>query len=188
MQGTVMRQSTHPQRGFTLTELLLALVIAGILTTIGAPAMGNLLSRTRDASAEAMLAGSLHQARTVAVTRNTRVLLCPSRDGAHCRTGDNWQHGWIIASDADADGQPDAGAAIIAAQAALPPGTRVISSRGRGQIIFHPNGNAAGSNARFTICGLRTRTAQAVIVANSGRVRLDDALPDQLQACLAGAQ
>jgi type IV fimbrial biogenesis protein FimT len=182
-----MRQS-HPQRGFTLTELLIALVIAGILSAIGAPAMGNLLSRTRDASAEAMLAGSLHQARTAAVTRNTRVLVCPSRDGAHCRIGDDWQHGWIIVPDADADGQPDAGAAIIATQPALPAGTRVISSRGRGQIIFHPNGNAAGSNARFTICGLRTRAAQAVIVANSGRVRLAAALPDRLQTCLAGAQ
>jgi type IV fimbrial biogenesis protein FimT len=188
MQGTVMRRSIQPQHGFTLTELLIALVIAGILTAIGAPALGNLLSRTRNASAEAMLAGSLHHARTAAVTRNARVLVCPSRDGTHCRTGDDWQHGWIIATDADADGQPDTGAPIIATQPALPAGTRVITSRGRGQITFHPNGNAAGSNARFTICGLRTRAAQAVIVANSGRVRLADALPDRLQACLTGSQ
>jgi len=54
--------------------------------------------------------------------------------------------------------------------------------------VFHPNGSAAGSNTRFTICHARERTGKAVIVANSGRVRLANADAAHLQTCLAGLQ
>ena len=174
------------ERGFTLTELLITLAIAGILAMIGAPAMGGLLARTRDASTEAAVANTLRHARSAAVMRNARVLVCPSRDGHRCNPGDDWQHGWIVAKDVDHDGQPDADAPLIVAQAAMPAGTRVITSVGRGQLAFHPNGGAGGSNARFTICHANARAGKAVIVANSGRVRLADADPAHLQACLAG--
>ena len=174
------------ERGFTLTELLVTLAIAGILAMIGAPAMGNLLARTRDASTEAMVANTLRHARSAAVMRNARVLVCPSRDGRRCNPGDDWQHGWIVAKDADGDGQPDAEVPLIFAQAAMPVGTRVITSTGRGQLAFHPNGGAGGSNARFTICHANARAGKEVIVANSGRVRLGSADAAHLQACLAG--
>ena len=175
-------------RGFTLTELMITLAIAGVLAMIGAPAMGGLLARTRAASTEAMVANTLRHARSAAVMRNARVLVCPSRDGRRCSAGDDWQHGWIIAQDSDHDGQPDDGAALIMAQAAMPTGTRVITSLGRGQIAFQPSGSAGGSNVRFTICHANAREGKEVIVANSGRVRLASADAAHLQACLAGLQ
>ncbi|HVX05664.1 MAG TPA: GspH/FimT family pseudopilin [Rhodanobacteraceae bacterium] len=180
-----MIRSAHT-RGFTLTELMITLAIAGILAMIGVPAMGNLLARTRDASTEAAIAGTLRHARSAAVMRNARVLVCPSRDGRQCSAGDDWQHGWIIAQDSDHDGKPDSGAAPITAQAAMPVGTRVITSIGRGQIAFQPNGSAGGSNVRFTICHANAREGKEVILANSGRVRLASADATHLQACLAG--
>ena len=61
-----------------------------------------------------------------------------------------------------------------------------MSSRGRTRIAFHPNGGAGGSNVSFTICATRARTGKAVVVSNSGRVRIDAATPAHLQACLAG--
>jgi type IV fimbrial biogenesis protein FimT len=181
-----MAQRACGDRGFTLTELLVTLAIAGILAMIGAPAMGSLLARTRDASTEAMVANTLRHARSAAVMRNARVLVCPSRDGRRCNPGDDWQHGWIVAKDADHDGQPDVDAPLLLAQAAMPVGTRVITSTGRGQLAFHPNGGAGGSNAQFTICHANARAGKAVIVANSGRVRLASADAAHLQACLAG--
>src|SRR6185437_11302944 len=141
-EGTVMAHYGRAAHGFTLTELLVALAIAGILAMIGAPAMGSLLARTRDASTEAMVANTLRHARSAAVMRNARVLVCPSRDGRRCSAGDDWQQGWIIAQDSDHDGQPDGGAALITAQAAMPAGTRVVTSIGRGQIAFQPSGSA----------------------------------------------
>lgn len=178
----------RPARGFTLTELLVTLAIAGILAMIGAPAMGSLLARTRAASIEAAIAGTLRHARSAAVMRNARVLVCPSRDGHRCSPGDDWQHGWIVAKDVDHDGQPDTGVPVINVQAAMPSGTRVITSMGRGEVAFQPSGSAGGSNTRFTICHARVHGGKAVIVANSGRVRVADAEPERLQQCLAGLQ
>lgn len=181
-----MAHQGRAAQGFTLTELLITLAIAGILAMIGAPAMGSLMARTRDASTEAMVANTLRHARSAAVMRNARVLVCPSRGGHQCNSGDDWQQGWIVAQDSDHDGQPDTDAPLILAQAAMPVGTRVITSAGRGQLAFHPNGGAGGSNASFTICHANARTGKAVIVANSGRVRLANADAAHLQACLAG--
>jgi type IV fimbrial biogenesis protein FimT len=180
-----MQEAQRPQRGFTLTELLVVLAIAGILAMIGAPAMGGLLARTQDANAEASIAGALRHARAAAVMHNARVVVCPSLDGRRCHQGDVWQRGWIIARDANHDGQPDAGVPLIAVHAAMPTGTAVITSVGRTRIAFHPEGSAAGSNANFTICHVHERQGKSVVVANSGRVRLGAADRQHLQACLA---
>ncbi len=183
-----MQQAHRLQSGFTMTELLVMLAIAGILAMIGVPAMGSLLARTQDANAEASIAGTLRNARTAAVMHNTRILVCPSLDGDRCHRGDAWQQGWIIARDANLDGQPDAGVPLIAVQAAMPPGTAVITSIGRTRIAFHPDGDAAGSNANFTICHAREHEGKSVVVASSGRVRLGTADSQHLQACLALVQ
>jgi type IV fimbrial biogenesis protein FimT len=186
MEGTVMDRPARAARGFTLTELVIVLAIAGILAMIGAPVMGHLLARTRDASAVESIAGSLRHARTAAVMRNTRVLVCPSRDGHRCNAGDDWQHGWVVAEDSDHDGQPDTQTPLITTQAAMPAGMRIVTSAGRGSIDFQPSGSAGGSNVRFTICHANERAGKAVIVANSGRVRVASADAPHLQACLAG--
>lgn len=183
-----MRSHRSRQCGFTLIEAVLVLAIAGILAMIGAPAMGGLLARASEASAEGSIAGSLRHARTAAVTHNTRVVVCPSDGGHRCQPSYDWQHGWIVAADADHDGQPDAGKPVIAALPAMPEGTRIITSVGRERITFHPNGGAGGSNVRFTICHVRERDGKSVVLSNTGRVRLANADAAHLQACLAGLQ
>lgn len=174
-------------RGFTLTELLITLMVAGVLLAAGAPAMGSLIARTRNAGAEAAVADTLRHARGAAVMRNVRVLVCPSSDGRRCDGSGDWRHGWTVAPDADRDGQPDSGRPIIAVQDAMPGGTRVITTAGRAKLTFQPTGSAGGSNVTFTICHLRERTGRSVVVANSGRVRITDADPSHLRDCLAGS-
>lgn len=183
-----MTRSPRATHGFTLTELLIVLAIAGILAMIGAPAMGNLMSRVHQDSAEASIADSLRRARTTAVMHNNRVVVCPSRDGRRCDKGEDWQYGWLVADDGNHDGQPDIGAQALAVIGAMPAGTRIITSTGRGQLVFHANGNAAGSNVRFTICHVHAHDGKSVVVANSGRVRIGKADAAHLQACLAGMQ
>lgn len=172
--------------GFTLVELLMTLAVAALLAMVGAPALENLLARSREAGAEARIAGTLRHARTAAVMDNARIIVCPSDDDRHCRRGYDWQHGWIVAPDQDGDGQPDAGRQIIAALPAMAAGSRIITSAGRRHIVFHPTGDAAGSNARFTICHAREGDGRSVVVSNSGRVRVAGSDPARLQQCLAG--
>jgi type IV fimbrial biogenesis protein FimT len=181
-----MRRQQVVTRGFTLIELVIVIAIAALVTMLGAPAMGNLLARVESRSVQTRIATALRHARTAALMHGTRVLVCPSRDGRHCRSGDDWQHGWIVASDSDRDGQPDAGKPALAVVAAMPSGVRIITSAGRGHIVFHPNGNAAGSNARFTICHAGQTEGKSVVVANTGRVRAAAPSPQRLQQCRAG--
>lgn len=175
------------QSGITLIELLMALSIAAVLFAIGAPALGSMLAHAHEQSAEGALQASLMHARETAITRNMRVVVCPSIDAKHCTANVDWQSGWIVGIDADGDREPDAQRSALAVFNALPQGLRVMGSRGRTHIVFQPDGSAGGSNAQLTICHHNdTRDARAVIVSNSGRVRIASAESDRLQACLAG--
>ncbi|HET6913243.1 MAG TPA: GspH/FimT family pseudopilin [Rhodanobacteraceae bacterium] len=183
-----MSIATHPrQRGLTLIELLITLSIAGILAAIGMPALGSMLARSHRQSAESALEASLMHAREMAIMRNTHMIVCPSSDGAACSGDTNWQHGWLVAADADHDNQPDRGS-FVAVFNAMPGGMRILASRGRPRVVFRPDGSAAGTNAQLTVCHTGDPHAGvAVVVSNSGRVRVGDADPDRLHACLQGS-
>lgn len=181
-----MRSATGLQNGFSLTELLIVLAIMGSLFVAGMPSMGRLLDSVRTTNAEGLLTSNLQLARNAAITHNTRTLLCPSDDGRRCSEGEDWQRGWLIAQDANHDGQPDANVPLIVVQSALAPGTRIITSARRDHVTFQPTGSAGGSNVRFTICRARGAIARSVVVANSGRVRSAAPDPTRLQQCVAG--
>lgn len=180
-----MCHRTRSGQGFTLVELLVTVAIAATVLMLGAPALGGLLARTRSASAEASVADTLRHARASAVARNLRVLVCPSSDGRQCERGADWRHGWIVAPDDDGDGSPDPGRPVMAIQAAMPEGTRVVTTAGRTKLTFQPTGSAGGSNVTFTVCHARDRSGRSVVVANSGRVRVQPADATHLAACLA---
>src|SRR5579875_1655411 len=127
MEGSVMRSRAASVRGFTLTELVTALAILGILTMAGAPALAGMLARSHDAAAENAFVASLMHARETAILRRTQVLVCPSPDGRQCRRGDDWQHGWMVALDDDRDGRPVGGGRQFGASARGSAGTAAVA-------------------------------------------------------------
>ena len=88
-----MHPSMRTHHGFTLTELLVTLAIAGILAMMGAPSLCGLIARTTNATIEASVAGTLRHARTAAIMRNAHVLVCPSLDNRRCQSDGEWQYG-----------------------------------------------------------------------------------------------
>ncbi|MBS0432162.1 MAG: GspH/FimT family pseudopilin [Proteobacteria bacterium] len=170
--------------GITLIESMMGLAVAAVLAAIGAPALGSMLARSHQQSSEDALQESLMHARELAITRAEQVVVCPSRDGRSCTTDDLWQIGWVIGVDRDRNREPDA---ALARFDAMPANMRVVSSQGRPRVVFQPDGSAGGSNVQLTICHpLDASEGRAVIVANSGRVRVAPADKAHLNTCLAG--
>jgi len=157
--------------GVTLPELLVTLAVAAVLVAGGAHWLPHLVQETRLVTEVNQFATALHHARSEAVKQDRRVVLCPSRDQAHCGNDADWPNGWLLfASD---DTTRDPGEPLLAAGTLMDTGITLHAGNHRTRIVFHPDGSSGGSNASFTFCDRQDRARPRVIcLANSGRPRL----------------
>lgn len=167
--------------GFTLTELIIVLVLAGIMVAIGLPQFGDMVKDNRRAAEVNRFVTSLNLARTEAIKRRTTITLCKSTNGTSCSPGGNWENGWIVFVNTDGDDAPaqvDAGETVLRASTAI---GNDIAVTGFGDFIDHlsygfngyPRLPPGGAGGRFNFCDDRGATAaRAVLVNNTGRARL----------------
>ena len=107
--------------GFTLTELMIAITVLGILVAAGLPSLTNLVRDQRVKTAASDVFASLIFARSEAIKRNDRVVLCAANstvDG--CSNNSNWAAGWIVFVDPNADGVPNAVGEILKKNGPVP--------------------------------------------------------------------
>lgn len=92
-------------KGMTLVELLACVAILAVTASFGLPFFHSMIQRSESITAINWLVRSVVFARSAAVTYNTNVTLCPSRDGRHC--GGHWASHTIVFTDANLDHIPD---------------------------------------------------------------------------------
>lgn len=173
---------TRFARGFTLVELLITVAVFSVLLLVVTASYEPLISNNRLASSVNTFMGSLARGRTEAGKLSTAVTICSSSNGTSCNAGANWENGWIIFNDADADAVVDAGDGdrIVKVFAAL--GNQDTLRRSgfafaAGRIQFNSRGELRGGNARpgsFVLCdgnGVNAE-ARAVVINLSGSVRM----------------
>lgn len=160
------------QRGVTLLELVLAASVLLLLAGIALPGLHGFAEHQRARAAMHGLLAEIGHARIAAIRHNRRSVLCPSLDGRSCSDGREWQHGRLLFVDLDGNRRPDPGDPVL--QANLAPigrGLRIVTSRGRDQLRFLPDGRSAGSNLALAVCDGRGRLLARVVVNNLGRAR-----------------
>ena len=87
---------TPKARGFTLIETMVVTAIVAVLAALAAPSFGTTIDRWRVRQAVESMTSTLYYARSEAIKRQTRVVLCPSDDGRVCAAGGRWEGGWIV--------------------------------------------------------------------------------------------
>ncbi|UYB53888.1 GspH/FimT family pseudopilin [Xanthomonas sp. AM6] len=158
-------------RGFTLMEILTAMALMLIALCIGMPSFSQMLDRHRELAASNEMLAQLALARTWAISRGEPIALCPSTNRRHCDPGFEWSGSWIIYADPDGNRQPDRSSDILTMSPAPGGGRlRILSSAGRVQMRYLPDGRAAGSNLTFRLCNHQTAAAE-VVVSATGRAR-----------------
>src|SRR5690349_2717570 len=99
--------------GVTLYELLIVLAIASVLLALAAPAFCSIGNSIKLSSMSNSLVAHLQLARSEAIKRNGRVVMCKSPDGSHCTSAGGWEHGWIVFQDTNNNGDLDGEETII---------------------------------------------------------------------------
>ena len=159
-------------RGFTLIELVTTVAIVGILAGVGTPSMLGFVERQRASAAVGSLMTHMAQARMTAITQRHNAVLCPSANGRHCDPGHDWSGGWMLFTDEDGNRKPDAAGDVLRVdQDPTSRHLRVVSTRGRQQLRYLPDGRSAGSNLTVSVCNHRGEVLARVIVNNAGRPR-----------------
>jgi type IV fimbrial biogenesis protein FimT len=167
------------QRGATLLELIVVLAVAAILLMISAPAFSHLLHASRLTSATNALVASIHVARSEAIKRSQRVVICPSPAGDACAGAGGWQQGWMIFHDANNNAKRDAGESLVLAHPPLPAGMWVTSKGSTARYLsYTPAGATKQVGGGFqagtlTLCHASAApdSARQVVVYRTGRPR-----------------
>lgn len=180
--------------GFTLSELLITLAVAGIVATLAAPPIANLMREAQLTTTINSFAGALRAARSEAVTRRQWVRLCTA-DATGCVTdAAGWEAGWLMFVDVNRDGDcqdadgdlacdgADDGGEIIRRGAALPAGYLLRGNSQLGDTVtFRDDGTSRGTPGSIFLCLNATDPAsRRLVLANSGRLRLEE---DPAQTC-----
>jgi type IV fimbrial biogenesis protein FimT len=172
-------ESASSCAGLTLIELLITLAIGAISLTLAIPAMGGLIGNNARTSAINTLVSHIQLARSEAITRGERIILCPSIDNKTCYNSTTWNDGYILAVDKNGNKTVDMDDELVRVFQGLDQRIAITSTSGRKKILFNWLGMTPGYNLTLSFCDQQqTADPRAIIVSNSGRPRLSDRRPD----------
>lgn len=152
------------QRGFTLYELLITVLVLGVVLTVGIPSFSEFTRNSRITGTANDLHSSFHLARSEAARAKAPVTICASADalGAALCDGASFDDGWIIFMDLNGDIQrAGAGENVLRAHPAVDTTLNITTNAGSLYFGFAATGLGRGdvgvnpSMSTATICDSR---------------------------------
>lgn len=165
--------------GFTLVEMMVVVALFAILQSMAVPAFTNFMDSMRLNSSVNSLFSSLTLARSEAIKRNSRAVVCKSGTGDACNATGGWEQGWIVFHDANNNALRDDGEAILFRQEALSKSIRLFGNGPVSKYVsYTPTGatnyaSGAFQAGTFTVCKASATNAEAreLKISITGRPR-----------------
>lgn len=146
--------------GYTLIELIVAVLITGTLLAMAVPSMVSSITGNRMTSTTNSLVSALSLARSESIKRKYPVTVCASEDGASC-SSNGWGKGWIVFVDGSQPGSVEPDDILLLVGEALDNG-QSLSLDGTPYIQFQPSG--------MIVANCQTCATSAVpVLANAGK-------------------
>lgn len=162
----------HRSGGVTLLELLIALMIAAVLSTAAVSGLTVLSLNARRTADVNGFVTAVQLARSEALERGRPVVLCKTADDAACGGAElDFDRGWMVFADERPNNPPRRSPDEPLLFAYRPEMTGSIRANRR-LFVFRPFGQRS-TNGTVTFCDRRGATeARAVIVSVAGRPRV----------------
>jgi type IV fimbrial biogenesis protein FimT len=176
-------------QGFSLVEMLAVMAIGSLLITMAVQSLQPLIQSAQLTAASNTFVSTLHLARSEAIKRNARVVLCKTADGIACTGEGSWEQGWIVFHDANNNGLRESTETIVHRQQPL--SARLVL-RGNANLAAYVSFAASGATklvgggfqaGTLTLCHqmLERREARQIILNAAGRPRVRNST---LESCV----
>ena len=188
---THIRSAFRTARGFTLTEFMVTLAVAGILLSVAVPNFRSFIQNDRLSAAANDLLRSFQLARTQAIKHQANVVVCasanPTAANPTCSYGPF--NGWIVFQDTNSNWQVDAGEPVLERHELLD-SSITVKTDNNGIESYAATGfaNPAGVKTptrNILVCDVRgnqivggNSVERAVLIAPAGRARVSKTSAD----------
>lgn len=143
--------NTRSSSGYTLIEVVMALLLIAILAAIAIPNYRGAMQTMRASELSNDFITALSFTRAEAIKRNTPVTICAAADSSFSSCGANtgWANGWIIFVDPNADGVIGSTGTILKTHDPLLTGSTIVTTMGF--IVYNRSGFLGSSAGTLTL-------------------------------------
>lgn len=179
IRGQIMSKE-RAQKGFTLIEMMIVLVIAVIFIVAAVSSFSELIKNKRMTTQANDFTLALMLARSEAMKRTAPVTVCKSSNGTSCITSDGWEQGWIVFVDPNYDATVATTTDIIRVHSSLD-GDNTLRGAGNvaSYVMYTPTGvsRLTGGGAQagtLVLCDDRGTGdhTRSIIISATGRARV----------------